>query len=91
MSNIDITSVSRTNTAKVAYRLLDRMQDFPAEEQVAAVAVLYYILSQELSLPPATLFNVAKKITRRENLFKDEQDKVFDALGDYVANEVSRA
>lgn len=83
-----LNSVSRVNTAKVCMRLLDRLQDFPKNEQVAAVATLFVILSRELSISPQRLSDTALNITQFETMFQDEQDKVFDAVAAYVRGEL---
>lgn len=88
--NIDhLNSVSRNNTAKVTLRLLDRMQDFPPHEQVAAVAVLHALIARELKLSPTTLHNLANNITQFDRLFKDDDDKTFDAIAAYVKGELN--
>jgi len=88
MDTDTLASVSKQNTAKVVMRLLDRMQDFPKHEQVAAVACLFLLLIKQLKLSPSYLLSIASHITATKKLFKSEEDKVFYAVEAYIEGEI---
>lgn len=84
-----LSCVNRGKTAKVVYRLMDRLQTFPKEEQVAAVAVLFCLMARVLGVRPDYLHDIALKITKIDEEFPTEGDRTFLALQDYIQGEIA--
>ena len=80
--------MSRKNVAAVSFRIIDRIDNFPKDEQVAALAVLFLYATRTLKLSPSHLFDIASKISNIDNLFKDEQDRSFDGIKAYFEGEI---
>jgi hypothetical protein len=82
-----INNADSEKVAKATFTILDRIQHFPAHEQVLASAALFLVMAEHHKVQPQDVFTVTKNLMFEKTRMKAE----FAALLDYVRYEIKRA
>lgn len=85
MNRDQLNTVPAIEAVRNAYAIVDRVQDLPGHQQVAAIAVAFTLYAEVLGISPSELINKAERIVRDADTFYTREAK---ALRDYVKEEL---
>lgn len=85
--NIDqLNNLRSLDAVQGAVAVVDRLQDLPAAQQVAGLAVAFVIFAETLRISPSALINKAERMVTNADTFYTRDVK---ALRDYVEGEIA--
>lgn len=73
----------RDKIMEASFRALDAIQNDKAEMQMATVASLFAAFTERLNLSPQEMFNMGKRMMRRQPNHTQANDHI-DALTDFI-------
>lgn len=85
MDTDKLNSINPHLAIQAAFQAVDSLQQFPAHQQLAGVAVLFNTVCDGLGIDPSDLINKAQRITKDADGYFTREAK---ALRDYVQGEL---
>lgn len=86
MNNDKITNADPARVARASFAILNRLQDFPKEEQPLAAAAVFLTLADHLGVPAQDLFTFTKNLMNSKEGLRPE----FGGVRDYIKYEIKR-